>query len=99
MFGLLWYVLLGQIVVWKVRVIVLKWEEEVVWSVFVGVPFGSVFESVFVEVKEVLVSSEFMFGAEVVVEVVGSVWKVQMLVQKKQQRVSSSCTWRERQAS
>ena len=72
----------------------LMWEEEVVWSVF-----GLVFESVFIEVRKVLVSSGLVFGAEVVVEVVGFVWVVQMLVQKKQQRVGASCALRETQAS
>ena len=70
--------------VWRVKVVVLMWEEEVVWSVFVGVLFGSVFgimfESVFVEVFVLvlveLVSSGLVFGAEVKVEVVGSVWVV-----------------------
>ena len=84
--------MLGQTVVWKVRVVVLMWEEEVVWSVFVEVLFGSVFELMFGKEREVLVSSGFVFGAEV--EVVGCVWVVQKLLHKKQQRVSSSCALR-----
>ena len=53
---------------------------------FEGVLFGSVFGLVFVFVfvfvlvREELVWSGLVFGAEVVVEVVGSVWVVQMLV-------------------
>ena len=86
--------------------VVLMWKEEVVWSVFVGVLFGLVFELVFVEVSEVLVWSGFVFVVEVVVvvlvkvvEVVGSRKIVQRVVQKKQQRVSSSCALMETQAS
>ena len=66
---------LGQTEVWSERVIVLMWEEEVVWSMFVGVLFGSVFGLVFMFVFVLvgLVWSGLVFGAEVVVEVVGSV--------------------------
>ena len=44
------------------RVVVLMWEEEVVWSVLVEVQFGSVFGLVFGKEREVLVSSWFVFG-------------------------------------
>ena len=54
---------------------------------FEGVLFGLVFVSVFVEVFVLvlveLVWSGLVFEAEVVVEVVGSVWVVQKLLQKK----------------
>ena len=74
-------------VVWKVRVVVLMWKEEVVWSVFEGVMFGLVFE----EGMERHVWSGFVFGVLVkVVEVVGSEKMVQKLGQKKQQKVESS---------
>ena len=63
-----------------------------VWSVFMGVLFGLVFE----EGMERHVWCGFVFGVLVkVVEVVGS----EKTVQKKQQRVESSCALRETQAS
>ena len=89
-----------QTVVSRVRVVELMWKEEVVWSVFVGVQFGFVFGLVFVEVREVLVWSGFVVVVLVkVVEVVGSERRVQKAVQKKQERVESSCTLKETQAS
>ena len=79
-------------VVWKVRVVVLE-------GVLFGSVFGLVFIFLFVEVREVLVCSGLVFRAEVMVEVVSSVWVVQMLVQKKQQRVGASYALRETHAS